>query len=213
MRVIELSPEQIERDSLCLGFAGERNHTRILFRCGAIFAEYPEASVSLTVRSPHGTVYRTELSREEDSLSWTVSAADTAYAGAGRYQLTFIQGEEILKTFVGSFLVLESINATGRPPDPLEDWLERADETLEALAGLTASADTLPPGSPATAELVDDGGCRQLRLGIPEGKKGAAGIFSFDVNPDGHLIYTFADVENLDFELSEGRLIALWQEP
>ena len=211
MRNIELLPEQIEQQCVCLGFEGEQNHTRVLFRCGKIFAEHPSASASVTVRSPHGTLYRFEPLRTADDLSWILSVGETAYAGVGQYQLTFSEGIEIVKTFVGSYIILESLMANGHPPDPMEDWLERADETLDSFIRMTASAEMLETGAPATAEMRDLDGHKDLRIGVPKGDRGPAGVFDFDFDENGHLIMTYADAESIDFEMTDGRLILIWQ--
>ena len=38
---------------------------------------------------------------------------------------------EIIKTAYGSYSIKPSMTATGDPPTPLEDWLERAEEALD----------------------------------------------------------------------------------
>ena len=130
MRLIELQLEDIERQSFCIGFEGEQNHTGIVFHCDAVFAEYPSAAATMAVQSPRGELYPVSLAREGDDLVWIISASDCVSSGLGQYQLTFVQGQEIIKSFVGSFIVMASLVATGNPPAPLTDWLQRAGLTL-----------------------------------------------------------------------------------
>ena len=121
MRIIELPLEEIERQSFCIGFEGEQNHTGIVFHCASVFGDHPAASVTMAVKSPGGDLYPVFLSREGDDMVWVVSASDAAIAGLGQYQLIFVQGQEVLKSFIGSFLVMASLVASGNPPAPVTD--------------------------------------------------------------------------------------------
>ena len=172
MRLIELPLEEIERQSFCIGFEGEQNHTGIVFHCGTVFADHPSAVVTMAAQSPRGDLYPVSLSREENDLVWMVSASDCVSAGFGRYQLTFVNGQEILKSFIGSFIVMPSLVAAGDPPAPVSDWLQHAGQTLGLFETMTAEASSLEADQPATAELLDREGLKVLHIGVPAGQPG-----------------------------------------
>lgn len=175
MRLIELQLEEIERQSFCIGFEGEQNHTGIVFQCDAVFAEYPSAAATMAVKSPSGDLYPVSLDREGEDLVWIISASDCVSSGLGQYQLTFVDGQAVIKTFIGSFLVMPSLMATGNPPAPLTDWLQRAGLTLGAFENMTARAETLAYDQLATAVLTDAEGHKALCFGIPAGQPGPQG--------------------------------------
>ena len=175
MRLIEIPLSEIERQSFCIGFEGEQNHTGIVFHCSEVLSDHPAASVTLAVRSPRGDLYPVSLAREGDDLVWIISASDCVSSGLGQYQLTFVEGQEIIKSFIGSFIVMASIVATGNPPSPMADWLQRASLTLGSFESMTAQAETLAYDQPATAILTDAEGHKVLCFGIPAGQPGPQG--------------------------------------
>ena len=64
---------------------------------------------------------------------------------------------------------------TGSIPDPMDDWMTRANATLEELSAITASAETLAAGSSATAEITEVNGHKNIAFGIPKGDQGDPG--------------------------------------
>lgn len=133
MRIIELPAEEIERQCICLGFEGENNHTRVLFRCGRIFSEYPFAAASLAVQPPEGEAYPVAVVREEDAVVWDVRNSILACEGRGEYQLSFTSGDTVAKSYIGSFIVSRSVTGEGKAPEPLDDFLAEAGAALTAI--------------------------------------------------------------------------------
>ena len=151
--------DDISTETLDIGFVGEANHVEIAIHCAGFFKEYPDATAMMTVAPPVGEMYPVQLDRDDQALIWEISEGDLAYAGAGTYQLTFTEDEEIIKTVYGSYSVAPSLVPTGDPPDPIENWIERAEEALaefqqdvttaEAWAAGTRDGEPVPSTDPA----------------------------------------------------------------
>ena len=94
---------------LFIGFEGEQNHRQFAFDSAPILNEYPDAMPSMVVKPPVGDLYPKHVEKEGGLVLWDVSASDCANDGRGEYQLTFTNGDEILKTYVGQFMVLNSL--------------------------------------------------------------------------------------------------------
>ena len=165
----------ISATRLYIGFTGENNHMHIAFDCGAVFAEYPDAYAQMAVKPPVGEIYPKALTREGNNLVWDVTASDCANVGDGAYQITFTSGTTVVKSFIGFYTVRESLVAEGEPPEPVEDWLTQVEQALAAFDGLTASAETLPEGSDATATVEMVNGHKNVTFGIPTGATGEQG--------------------------------------
>lgn len=132
MNRIYISLRDIPTTRLQLGFEGENDHTQVIFDGTLLYARYPSAVASMTVKSPSGGLYPKTLVQSGNKLAWNITASDCAKAGSGQYQLTFTSGTEVIKTYIGSFSVDSSLLGSGDPPDPVEDWLQEAQEALDA---------------------------------------------------------------------------------
>ena len=117
---------------VCIGYKGENVHTEIRFDAAEVFAEYPDATTKMVVRNPKGILYPVELTRDEGDLVWLVTRSDLAAAGSGRYQISFLDGEEVFKTCIGTIIIQNSLDGEeGDVPDPIETWIEKADAILD----------------------------------------------------------------------------------
>lgn len=130
MKNITVRLADISRTSIPIGYEGEQNHTRVTFYCAQIFDEYPDAVGTMVIKPTIGEVYPQSVDRDGSKLIWDVTASNCAYAGAGSYQFTFTQDEEIIKTVIGSYSVNSSIAGDGEPPEPVTDWVNQANEKL-----------------------------------------------------------------------------------
>lgn len=180
MRVERVNLDELSGKLLDLGFVGEQNHTKIIITCAMMFKNYPDAVATMVATPPVGDTYPVQLTRDGNTLEWNVSTSDLAYAGSGSYQLTFTEDEEIIKVEYGSYFVKASMTSTGEPPVPLDDWMQEATATLEALEEISASASTLAAGSSATAQITTVEGHRNIAIGIPKGDKGDTGSTGAD---------------------------------
>ena len=172
MTPINVKFSEISTRVIFIGFEGEQNHTQVVFTDSPTLAEYPDATVTMTVKPSVGDIYPKEVTKAGTSVIWNVSASDCAYEGDGEYQITFTQGEEIIKTFKGFFSVYGSLIGNGTPPKPIDDWVQNANKTLAELDNITASANTLEPGSEATAEITEIDGHKNILIGVPAGSPG-----------------------------------------
>lgn len=131
MYKIQISTDAISSTILPIGFQGENEHTQVVIYWSTLYTKYPSAVATMVIRSPIGEMYPKTITQTGNKVVWDVTAGDAAQQGNGEYQLTFTNGSEVIKTYIGSFTVLPSIVGTGEPPDPLDDWLQDAQQALQ----------------------------------------------------------------------------------
>lgn len=166
-----------------IGFVGENDFTKVFFDAEEIYKKYPNASVSMKVQPPKGGIYPATVTRDGNTVIWQVKEADVANRGGGELQLTFIDGETKIKTYIARTDVKRSLAGNGPAPDPVQDWMDDASEKLaeveQALEDIPETIDTAleeakesgefdgPPGPPG-----EDG--KDGRDGV-DGKNGKDG--------------------------------------
>ena len=161
MRPVSLRTEDIEKMRLCLGFAGENEHTRITFDARKEFGQYPGAAASLTVCPQDAEPYPAIITRDGDFIIWDITDSDLVHDGDGEYQLSFTQEPHVAKTHIGKMWVRRSLVPTGDIPEGIDDFLTRAG------AALTAIPETI---FAALAEAKESG-----EFDGPQGPKGDKG--------------------------------------
>lgn len=164
-RIQELALRNLGSEVLQLGYVGENIHTQIEINCAEVFLDYPNAQAVMVVKPPAGDLYHAALTKDKNKIIWEITNSDVAYAGSGLVQLTFTDNGEVIKSVIGKTAIEQSIEASGDPPAPIEEWIERAEETArqvaqdaadqaaQALDGMTVSATSGNPG--ATISMVD----------------------------------------------------------
>ena len=198
---------EISTTVLPIGFEGENNSRRIVFDASDLFAEYPAATASLTVKPPVGDVYPKATTKDGNLVIWEISASDCANDGDRQYQLTFTQGEAVRKTWEGYTKVYNSLTGSGSAPTPVEDWIDDAQAALNALEALSASASSLPYGSPATAEMTEVDGHKNIAIGVPAGQPGEDGYspaISITDIPGGHRVTVTDKTGTRSFDVLNG---------
>lgn len=130
MNKIQLSVDGISTTPLSIGFEGEQNHTQVTFYWTSLFNRYPDAVATMVIKPPTGDPYPKTVTQDDNRVIWDVAASDTTIPGNGSYQLTFTDGEEIIKTYIGAYNVMESITGNGEAPTPVEDWVTEANAVL-----------------------------------------------------------------------------------
>lgn len=125
-----------------IGFVGENDFTRVIFDAEEIYKKYPSASVSMKVQPPKGVIYPAAVTRDGNTVIWQVKEADVANRGGGELQLTFIDGETKIKTYISKTDVKRSLAGNGPAPDPVQDWVDNAEEVLDDLAAIDNIAKT-----------------------------------------------------------------------
>lgn len=131
MNKIQIGIDSISTTTLGIGFVGENEHTQVIIYWTTICNKYPNAVATMTIKSPSGQMYPKSITKDGNRIIWDVTAADCASNGKGQYQLTFTNGDEVIKTYIGTFTVLDSLVGEGAPPDPVEDWIQEASVALE----------------------------------------------------------------------------------
>lgn len=125
--------ESLKKAVIPLGFVGENEHTRVVFKCAHIYKEYPSAVASISIRPPVGNEYPGIVVHDGDVVYWDITSADVAHRGLGEVQLTFTQGTKICKTYTAGTFVEKSIMGTGPVPVPLSDFIARASAAVTAI--------------------------------------------------------------------------------
>jgi len=119
---------------LNLGYVGENEHTQIVIDCTEVLLDYPQATCSMVVKPPRGDLYPVMPTKSGNTFIWEITASDVVYAGSGQIQLTFYNGEEIIRSDIGSTKVAASLETTGDAPEPLQNWMDAAEETARQIA-------------------------------------------------------------------------------
>jgi len=130
MRSVSIRLADLAKATIPVGFAGENLHTQVRIDCLKIFEEYPDALATLTVQPPEGEPYPTIVTRDGDEVVWDVTNSDLIHEGKGELQLSFVEDEVVVKSYVGQYRVLKSILPSGEIPDPIDDWITRAEAAL-----------------------------------------------------------------------------------
>lgn len=184
-----------------LGRAGEQNAVQLSIDASAVAAAL-ENTPETEAEEPAGLMaalyfrLRTGVALPMDAVQLPESAALTvtvpAWAmqleGAVRVQLVLTQGTgdaaTVLKSYVWEMVVQPSVLPnTDTPPDPVQTWLDEVSEAIDnilvfgdAIDNIAITADTLPPGSQATASgSISETEGLKIKLGIPQGEQGPKG--------------------------------------
>ena len=110
-----------------LGRQGENDITEIVFDYSGLVEEYGEGTLSCIVqRKKTDDPYPTILTAENHMATWMVSSVDTAYAGTGKIQLSYMVDEQIKKSIIYKIKVEPSILPTSEdPPEPIKNYLDQ----------------------------------------------------------------------------------------
>ena len=134
MRSVSIRLIDLPKITIPIGFAGENLYTRVQIDCKKVFDEYPNASVSLTIKPPKSVPYPAFVTRENDIVIWDVSNSDLTQNGQGEIQLTFSVDEIIVKSYIGKIKIERSLLPEGEAPDAIQDWITRANLIIDDIA-------------------------------------------------------------------------------
>ena len=133
MNPIRLTLKELETKTIPIGREGENDYTVVTIDCAEVFEKHPNAVATMRAQNYRKQIYPVTIVRDENDIVWTVKDSDLTVKGDGRIQLTFTEGTIIHKTVIGRTLVLKSLITNGPAPDPVQDWLDEAEEALEDL--------------------------------------------------------------------------------
>lgn len=195
MRTLRLNPTIIYgMEKIRIGYEGENVVSRIEFDISKWISDFGAGGLTLLVQRHNDLdAYPVPLVVTNGIGTWTITQTDCAYEGAGAIQLVYVANEQVKKSQIYTVICDKSLDNSGNAPDPYESWLETlteltaqstanaqsaqksaqlASDKADEITGLTATAQTLPAGSSASASYSDG----VLTLGIPQGNTGEQGI-------------------------------------
>lgn len=110
-----------------LGRQGENLATCIIFDCTGLVQLYGDGTAELLHELKDGTIYPVAVTQDGASVSWTVSASDTATVGAGRAELRWYVGDTLAKSakFRTSVSSALADTTTETPPAPQQSWVDK----------------------------------------------------------------------------------------
>lgn len=176
MMVIDALPGK----TVLLGRLGENEARTVRFLVGNILYHYPAATFTVLNQRPGDPaaypVANCEL--EGSYVNWLLTDSDLSKVGNGQCELVARQDGVVVKTVIYTTKIDNALDGAGTPPEPWESWVEdvidaadRADAAAALLEHPGAEAETLEPGSQATAGYSDG----TFSFGIPKGEKGNPG--------------------------------------
>lgn len=123
-----------------LGKQGETNVRQVQLDVSRLVTLFGPGTVQLLHRRP-GDVspYPVALTRTGDVVTWTVTAADTAYSGEGQAELQYFAGDSLAKSETYTTTITASQGDAGAtPPEPQAGWvtqvLQAGNDAAEAAA-------------------------------------------------------------------------------
>lgn len=149
----------VQAGPIPLGRQGENQAQTVIWRgiAAQYAALYGEGAFQLMVaRCGDAAPYPVVLTRDGDSLAWTVSDSDTAKSGVGRCELTYLVGGVVAKSKTWQTQVLASFTADGsaEPPEPAQSWVQ---EVLDAATAAGKSAEAAEDASVHAPQIGADG--------------------------------------------------------
>ena len=172
----------VEGKKIHLGRIGENEARAVRFDVSRELAEFPGAEFTvLNMRPCDPDAYPVNgqyISVDGTSLTWTLQSGDLVEDGLGKCELKATVDGVIVKSVIWTTEICTALDGNGEPPEPWESWVEqvendadRAEEAAELLEHPGAEAETLAPGSSATASYSDG----VFSFGIPQGAQGPQG--------------------------------------
>lgn len=109
-----------------LGRQGENLARTVEIDVSSIFGKWPNATISLLVqRNQEDTFYLAPVVIENGILKWTISNADTEFAGDGKAEIRATQDDVIVKSAMMNTHVSDSLGGTETDiPDPAQTWAD-----------------------------------------------------------------------------------------
>ena len=110
-----------------LGRQGENLATCVIFDCSGFAQLYGGGTAELLHELKDGTIYPVAVTQDGTSVSWIVTASDTATVGAGRAELRWYVGNTLAKSakFRTSVSSALADSTTETPPEPQNSWVDK----------------------------------------------------------------------------------------
>lgn len=110
-----------------LGRQGENLATCVTFDCTGLAQLYGDGTAELLHELKSGTVYPVAIKQDGMSVSWIVTASDTATVGSGRAELRWYVGDTLAKSAKFRTSVSSALagTTTETPPAPQKAWVDK----------------------------------------------------------------------------------------
>lgn len=142
---------------ITLGFERENLARAQEFDFSAWAEEYGAGVPQLLFQRPGETTpYPVLLTVEGTTATWTPTATDTAIAGEGKAQLSYVVDEVVAKNAVFAVLISPSLGASGDPPEGFETWLEELTELAADAQAAAISAGNAETAAETAQGLAED---------------------------------------------------------
>ena len=171
-RIINTSWQTFGMKVLPLGSQDENDVTQIVCDVSEPLKNYPDAAFSMVAANAGGEEYPVaQAVTDGTNLIWTVNSADTAKPGQGMAQVIMFGADgEIGRTKRAPTMVLESIIADGKAPEPVAEWLKEAQNALSSIP-LTINQEVNKAVGEAIPEALEEA----KESGVFDGPQGEPG--------------------------------------
>lgn len=194
MRTFNVSLCNLNSRIIPIGYEGENLYTRVQIDCVDVFSEYPNATAGIAIESPSGDIFPVVATKDGNSIVWEIMSSVLSEEGNGRGQLTFMDGETVIKSEIFNFIVYNSLVADGEMPDPVEDWITEANNKL---GEVEAAVEQIP-------ETIDTALAEAKASGEFDGEDGFSPVVSVTEITDGHRV-SVTDAEGTEsFDVMNG---------
>lgn len=153
-KVQEMTYDITNTNVIYLGRQGENLARTVEIDVSSILGKWPTATISLLVqRNQEDTFYLAPVVIENGILKWTISNADTEFAGDGKAEIRATQDDVIVKSAIMNTHVSDSLGGTETDiPDPAQTW---ADTIVAASEQAKQSAEEALASELAAKEAAD----------------------------------------------------------
>lgn len=194
-----------------LGRQGENGVETVSFPVQGWRDLYGEGSFELMhQRNKDRYPYPCPIDVAGEDVLWVVRDTDTAFAGRGQAQLTYVVGGAVAKSIVFATCTLRSVDGGGDVPEPYQDWV---DEILIAGANAVESASDAEAWAvgqrggvdvPETDITFDNNSKFYAEMAQQSAKD--LGYVHFYIDENGDLIMERTSNLNVTFEMIDGDL-------
>lgn len=202
-----------------LGRQGENLARTVEIDVNSILGKWPNATISLLVqRNQEDTFYLAPVVIENGILKWTISNADTEFAGDGKAEIRATQDDVIVKSAIMNTHVSDSLGGTETDiPDPAQTWAdtiiaasEQAKQSaVDALASELAAAEVETSVESMVNTIAKEPTAQEilavmqqelalLKQMVDKGISGGGDLngFSFALGKNGELVISYTNPED-----------------
>lgn len=182
MRTVSYKLADLSKVVIHLGKVAENDATRVRIDSAEVFRDYPAAQVALSVTNPVGETYPATVQRDGDFVVWDVKDSSLTAEGDGEIQISFSQSGAKIRSDIGRTKICRSIIGEGETPDPVQDWVDQAEELLEEIenaipaGGTTGQVLAKASGADFDTEWVDQGSGGTVNYNDLENKPQIGGV-------------------------------------